>query len=102
MRSAINTNMQYMYTPQLPHLHVVEDEEEGLNREPLKELKRVKMGRRVLVVVVGCGVWRSLQVWPVRVCECVRVCVCVRVIASKRVCVCVCVCVRVVYKFVCV
>jgi len=62
-------------TPQLPHLHVVEDEEESLNREPLKELKGVKMGRRVLMVVVGCGVWCSLQVWPVSVYVCgVQVC----------------------------
>ena len=44
------------------YLHVVEDEEQCLYGQPLKELERVKMGGRMLVIVVRRRIGISLQV----------------------------------------
>ena len=44
------------------YLHVVEDEEQCLYGQPLKELERVKVGGRVLVIVVRRRIGISLKV----------------------------------------
>ena len=44
------------------YLHVVEDEEESFNGQPLEKLKRVKVSWRVLMVVVGRRIGISLKV----------------------------------------
>lgn len=57
----VYTNVQYS-----TYLHVVEDEEKRFNGEPLKELKRIKVSGRMLVVVVGRRVWTSHQIRSAR------------------------------------
>ena len=47
------------------YLHVVEDEEQCLYGQPLKELERVKVGGRVLVIVVRRRIGISLKVGSV-------------------------------------